>query len=613
MAKRPATPLATPIEHWYYGGEISPSLPVQAAISGKINAVTARYQNIGSKKSEGATYTPGILADFVAKQILDVFKPGYDEPIRLLDPAVGDGELLHSLLRHIDPSLLPRIRVVGYDINSESVDIAHQRLNKAFPGVDIEMRNHNFLDVVLRDYAIGGIPDLFSKHEPELFDLVIANPPYVRTQILGAGEAQRLSRAFGLAGRVDLYYAFLLSISSVLSKDAVAGIIVSNRFMTTKSGSPIRDSLLRLYNILHIWDFGDTRLFDAAVLPAVLLLSSSRPNSTRQTTRFSSSYQTESHPTSHASNVIEAMYGEGVVGLADGRTLKIEHGELATSTARDVWAVSTSLKSDWLKTVANNTWATFGDIGKIRVGVKTCADKVFIRSDWMTRFSDNERPELLRHLTTHHIAGRFHCNSKKMGRMILYPHSTVCERRRVVDIEQYPNARAYLESARDILQKRKYVIESGREWYEIWVPQDPSAWEKPKLIFRDISAEPTFWLDFDGTVVNGDCYWLVPSCANDCNLLWLAAGVANSSFIEQFYDLSFNNKLYAGRRRYITQYVEKFPLPNPESLDGMAIIELVKQIYDEIASGNAYDNELYSALDDRVWKAFGLSGKEILG
>ena len=48
------------------------------------------------------------------------------------------------------------------------------------------MRNLNFLDVVIKDYALCGIPDLFSAHEPELFDLVIANPPYVRTQILGA-------------------------------------------------------------------------------------------------------------------------------------------------------------------------------------------------------------------------------------------------------------------------------------------------------------------------------------------------------------------------------------------------------------------------------------------
>lgn len=42
----------------------------------------------------------------------------------------------------------------------------------------------------------------------------------------------------------------------------------------------------------------------------------------------------------------------------------------------------------------------------------------------------------------------------------------------------------------------------------IWVPQDPRAWARPKLVFRDIAAEPAFWLELDPAVVNGDCYWL---------------------------------------------------------------------------------------------------------
>ena len=77
----------------------------------------------------------------------------------------------------------------------------------------------------------------------------------------------------------------------------------------------------------------------------------------------------------------------------------------------------------------------------------------------------------------------------------------------------------------------------------------------PKLVFRDISEQPTFWLDFEGSVVNGDCYWLTPESQGSDDRLWLAAAVANSTFIESFYDHRFNNKLYAGRRRFITQYV----------------------------------------------------------
>lgn len=43
----------------------------------------------------------------------------------------------------------------------------------------------------------------------EFADIVIANPPYVRTQVLGTAKAKQLARDFNLTGRVDLYYPFL--------------------------------------------------------------------------------------------------------------------------------------------------------------------------------------------------------------------------------------------------------------------------------------------------------------------------------------------------------------------------------------------------------------------
>jgi hypothetical protein len=77
--------------------------------------------------------------------------------------------------------------------------------------------------------------------------------------------------------------------------------------------------------------------------------------------------------------------------------------------------------------------------------------------------------------------------------------------------------------------------------------------------------------------------------------------VGNSTFIEKFYDLSFNNKLYAGRRRFITQYVEKFPIPDPCSHLGQKIINLAKQVYNCSPSPEA--EQLAEELDALVWGA----------
>ena len=128
------------------------------------------------------------------------------------------------------------------------------------------------------------------------------------------------------------------------------------------------------------------------------------------------------------------------------------------------------------------------------LGVKTTADKVFIRSDWQN-VTGSKMPELLRPLITHHVARQFKAAKPKMEMQILYPHEVVNGVRRSVDISLYPNSGKYLFSHREKLEGREYVIEAGRKWYEIWVPQDPGAWETTKLVFRDISEKPTFWID----------------------------------------------------------------------------------------------------------------------
>jgi len=94
---------------------------------------------------------------------------------------------------------------------------------------------------------------------------------------------------------------------------------------------------------------------------------------------------------------------------------------------------------------------------------------------------------------------------------------------------------------------------------------------------------------------------MVPDKPRDNDLLWLAASVANSSFIERFYDLRFNNKLYAGRRRFITQYVEKFPLPNPSSEPSKEIISKAKRLYQHISSPQ--ETSLEQELDILIWQA----------
>jgi adenine-specific DNA-methyltransferase len=542
-----------------------------------------RYAGVSPEKTHGATYTPAVLADFVAKHLASAAPAPRDTTLRILDPAVGDGALLASLVRALRERGYSKVAVSGCDTNPAALEATRQRFVREFPDLTPTLEQRDFLVDV---------------HGAEPFDAVIANPPYVRTQVLGAQRARQLAQRYGLTGRVDLYYAFLLAISRVLAPNATLGIIVSNRFMTTRSGQSVRKALRELYDLIHVWDLGDTKLFDAAVLPAVLLAKTkSAPD---HSTRFTSIYETTKESSQAARSPIEALDLDGVVTTGDGRRFDVVHGSLDST---GVWRMSTAEKDQWLALVRSRTFARFGDLGKIRVGVKTTADGIFIRDDW-NELAPDMQPEVLRPLTTHNLARRYRALDSD-ATQILYTHESRGGRRSAIDLAEYPRARAYLENHRAQLERRHYVIDAGRRWYEIWVPQDPCAWSRPKLVFPDISAEPMFWIDRTGSIVNGDCYWLMLEPDRDEDLLWLALAVGNSQFALEFYDHRFNNRLYAHRRRFITQYVSEFPLPDPALPLAKEIIELAKQIYRSIPAGDV--DSLARTVDARVHEAFGLA------
>ena len=91
---------------------------------------------------------------------------------------------------------------------------------------------------------------------------------------------------------------------------------------------------------------------------------------------------------------------------------------------------------------------------------------------------------------------------------------------------------------------------------------------------------------------------------DNTDILWLILAVANSKFIEMFYDIKFNNKLYSNKRRFISQYVEQFPLPDPNDDISIRMIELSKSIFDETDMKEMKQKE--KILDDLVWEAFDL-------
>lgn len=569
---------------------------------------------VTKQKATGSHYTPPELARFLAERLVAEADFCQIPELRILDPACGDGELLVALANSLPDNTLRNTVITGIELDDSSLGNTQERL-EALSSKSNFLKRMDFLELYTDSEAQTG---LFNDRPPTQktipsVDIIIANPPYVRTQVLGARKSQELAKVFRLKGRIDLYQAFLVAMTQCLKDNGIMGVITSNRFISTKGGASIRAFIAENYEIVELIDLGDTKLFEAAVLPAILIARKVPPRSRSSTSprlpnRFARIYEDR---TSNCDDREKPVRADSVYDILrqnyDGKYLvsktrfKLSTGTLSFSNlSSQPWQMVTAAEKEWIGKIESAAKYQIGGVVRVRVGIKTTADQVFIRSDW-DDIPKDRRPEdcLLRLIFSHDDAGRWRSSTRNESlKKILYTHEIRDAKREAIDIEQYPSAAAYLRQYREKLERRKYVVEANRKWYEIWVPQDPLALGRPKLVFPDISPRPMFFYDDEGLMVDGNCYWIASEEENP-DMLFLIQGIANSNLMTRYHELVFNNKLYAGRRRYLTQYVEKYPMPDRHSAHSRRIVDLVKKLVSADADENMikkYETDLEVAV-----------------
>ncbi len=554
------------------------------------------------RKLLGVHFTPPGLAHALSRRILDAcFETGLSNKgkLRVLDPACGDGELLVAFAQAARETGLDKVEIFGADTNKEMIKRAAAR----FSAKNVSFASMDFLEYVENQHfpSLFGSVALQTPTIPKA-DVIIANPPYVRTQHLGAEKAQELAKIYGLSGRVDLYQVFMVAMTYQLAPGGILGVILSNRFLTTKDAASLRSYLEREYDILEIIDLGDTKLFEAAVLPAVFLgrkKDGSKHNFDSKFVRIYEYRETDGSSSDEmdASSIYEVLDNptEGIYAIGP-QLYNVACGHLSLPVdSKEPWAMLTRDEMKWVNQIESNSAGVLKDIADVRVGIKTTADNVFIRSDW-NELPHDSRPEgeLLYPVVFPDDVSRWRLSNGEVKKQVLYTHKAVDGERVAIDLGDYPKAARYLEAHKEQLEGRKYVLKARRNWYEIWVPQQPSLWPMPKVVFPDISEEPRFAYSADNVIVNGNCYWITLKPGVDEDVLFFIMALANSATISKYHELRFQNRLYSGRKRYLSQYVERYPLPDYRAPEVARVVELAKSLVysEQIEATVGYEYEI---------------------
>lgn len=201
----------------------------------------------------GAVYTPGPLADWVAT-LLTRFLPSNPGPI--VDPACGDGALLHALRRNKRDWEL-----VGVDVNGAATTRARRTL-----GNQIKLFTRDALIPMPSRRAIEGWYKLLGGRQA---GGIIANPPW--------GARPRHSReALAQAGYVlargqfDSFELFMELTLGILEKNGIGAFIVPDSIFLPEH-QKLRALLLKCSSLLVIARLGEG-FFDTVYRGAVVVV-----------------------------------------------------------------------------------------------------------------------------------------------------------------------------------------------------------------------------------------------------------------------------------------------------------------------------------------------------
>ena len=397
--------------------------------------------------------------------------------------------------------------------------------------------------------------EVFVKTEksPGGFDCILANPPYVRQELIKE-QKPRLKEVFGplFSGTADLYVFFYLRGLQLLTPGGMLAYISSNKWFRAGYGEKLRAHIAKTTTVQTILDFHDLPVFEAIAYPMIFTAAKRPPGNTHTVTLAE---PPDLQPPYPDVKEVVAKYGHRMPTTAMGRD--------------GAWHLATSGKADRLAKM-RSSGPTLNQFvgGQIFNGVKTGLNAAFVltgeQRDELVREDADAAQFIVPYMEGDDIK-RWRAQSGKKW-LIYLTWTDKLESRSIAK---------WLKRFTEQLRKRDGVKDGGPcPWFALSRPRPEASTfiGREKIVFPDIAPRPQFALDVDHTMLANTGY-IIPS--NDLYLL----GVLNSKTVETYY-IDASAQVRGGYLRFIRQYVEKIPIPTAPAADRSAIASLTQKCLD---------------------------------
>lgn len=550
-------------------------LALQPAFPGfcPVTEAVEKLATEGGIEERGAIYTKHEVVDF----ILDLTGYTADARLtdyRLLEPSFGEGDfLLPAIDRLLESaardgaltygSLADAIRAI--ELHRPTFErtrmLVAERLRKAGLSRGDAARLCNAW-LYQGDF-------LLAEFEPA-FTHVVGNPPYVRQEAIpDILMAEYRARYKTIYDRADIYVPFIERSLALLGHGGKLSFICADRWMKNKYGKKLRELVSKEFALTTYVDMYGVDAFHAEVsaYPAITVIERKDGNKTRVFAR----------------PAVDAKFLKSLAAELTATKLpkKSMAREIENVTAGgEPWVLDSFDKLALVRRLEAQ-FPAIEDAGcKVGIGVATGADKAFI-GDFESLDVENSRKlplVMTRDILEGHVAWR--------GKGIVNPFG---DDGKLVDLEDFPKLRAYLEERKEQIAGRHVAEKNPRGWYRTIDRIYPALTYREKLLIPDIKGDASIVYEEGKLYPHHNLYYIT---SDEWDVHALQA-VMRSGIARLFVSL-YCTRMRGGYLRFQAQYLRKIRLPKwqdvsadlrqrladyAETNDRHALNEIVSELY----------------------------------
>ncbi len=509
--------------------------------------------------------------------------------VRLLDPACGSGAFLieafdqlhtsyqqsndrlaelrgHRTLFDLDKRILEN-NLYGVDLNEEAIEIARLSLwiktaerGKVLTSLDHSIRvgNSVIADMSVHPKAFdwqAAFPEVFAQGG---FDVVVGNPPYVRQEWLSEFKPYLQANYKAYHGMADLYVYFYELGLRVLKSGGLLSFIVTNKWMKSGYGEPLRRFFGEDAWIESVVDFGHAKQIfeDADVFPSIIVARKPTKTPKPKTARLCT-IPREQLRIDDLSRQIEA----------EGVELPLEQ------LGAESWQLEPSGVNRLLAKIRAAGVPLSEYVGsKPLTGIKTAFNDAYL-IDGATRealvSADPNCAQIVKPYVRGADIGRWSLDSAGYWMIAIpssgdypWPWADSGDNAEEVFSNEFPSLHAHMKQYEGQLRKR---TDQGRYWWELRSCAYWDRFKEIKLYYQLIQFHPCYALDATGMFGNNKTAFIL---SGDLFLL----AVLNSPL------------LWWHNWRYLPHMKDEALAPNPTVLEGVPIAHPSEQVRSHVVA-----------------------------